>query len=35
MAKLKKRKSKKQQAGDLLMTYLKLKTATKAAKGAK
>jgi hypothetical protein len=35
MAKLKKRKSKKQQAGDLLMTYLKLKTAGKAAKGAK
>jgi hypothetical protein len=35
MAKLKKRKSKKQQAGDLLMTYLKLKTAGKAAKSAK
>jgi hypothetical protein len=35
MAKLKKRKSKKERAGDMLVTYLKLKTAGKAAKGAK
>jgi hypothetical protein len=30
-----KQKSKKQQAGDLVANYLKLKTAGKAAKGAK
>jgi hypothetical protein len=35
MAKLKKRKSKKEKAGDMLVSYLKLKTAGKAAKGVK
>jgi hypothetical protein len=35
MAMLKKRKSKKERAGEMLATYLPLKTAGKAAKGAK
>jgi hypothetical protein len=35
MAPFTRRKSKKQQAGDLLVNYLKLKAAGKAAKGAK
>jgi hypothetical protein len=34
MAPFTRKKSKKQQAGDALVTYLKLKTAGKAAKGA-
>jgi hypothetical protein len=34
MARLRRSKSKKQQAADLLTSYLKLKTASKAAKGA-
>jgi hypothetical protein len=34
MASLRRKKSKKQQAGDLLVDYLKLRTASKAAKGA-
>jgi hypothetical protein len=33
MALLRRKKTKKQQAGDLLMNYLKLKAASKAAKG--
>jgi hypothetical protein len=35
MATLRKRKSKRAQARDVLVSYLKLKTAGKAAKGAK
>ena len=35
MAPFTRKKSKKQQAGDLLANYLKLKAAGKAAKGAK
>ena len=34
MAPFTRKKSKKQQAGDVLVNYLKLKTAGKAAKGA-
>ena len=34
MAPFSRKKTKKQQAGDLLVNYLKLKTAGKAAKGA-